>query len=429
MQYRINLFKYFVPWKPIISSFIIFKGVFELYSHLRQFRLISKKQDVSKFGFDQSKIEQGKVYSIDKLKSSALGIAYETIIRLITINFNIYSKIWTFAGSFLSQMVPTTTSLYLSQTVLFMTISSFLLLIFVKLPINYVDNFFIEKKFGFFKATVVKWIGFELFMAIIQLIIDVSAIIVLLKAYQFFNYKIEVFKLSVILFLLVCFIIFIYPTLSSLFSNQKELPENELRNSIEEFTIKQNFKLKNIYIETSSTSSHLNASVEGNPFKGSIYIGDTLINSFSQQETLAVIAHELGHVKFYHKIKGTGLFLIEWVVLLSLGKLLYEKDSIYTNFGFKNKPIFIGFLIVSQILIPFDLVFKILKNKIAQNFEYQADIFAVDCCYDESLKKALIRLTDQNLSTTSNDWLYSYLYLTHPSKIDRLINIDKNGIK
>ncbi|KAI5950271.1 STE24 [Candida jiufengensis] len=340
-------------WKPLISSFVVFKGIFELCLQKRQFQKISKNHEVTTniHGFDQLKIEKGIQYSLLKLKFNGFKIIYESIIDLIFVKFNLYYKIWSVCAWLSKQnnVVVENQTIYLSQTILFITLSSFLILLFKKLPMNYIENFQIEKKLGFFKSGILKWIMFEFLMTLLQLFIDILGIIVCLKSFQFFNFKIEIFKLSIITILFGCFILFIYPILSSFITKQNELPEGELRIKIETFTEKQTFKLKKIYVaEVSSTTSHSNASVEGNP------------------------------------------------------------------------------LSVKKISIPIDLIFKILKNYLQQNFEYQADSFATTCGYKESMKNALIRLTDQNLSNTSDDWLYSSLYSTHPSKIDRLNAIDKN---
>ncbi|KAI5955945.1 hypothetical protein KGF54_001447 [Candida jiufengensis] len=424
------MFKLF-SWKSLISSFVVFKGIFELYLQKRQFQKISKNHEITTNlqGFDQSKIAKGIQYSLLKLKFNGFKIIYESIIELIIVKFNLYYKIWSVSGWLLKQnnVVVENQTIYLSQTILFITLSSFLILIFEKLPMNYIDYFKIEKKFEFFKSGILKWIMFECSMTLLQLFIDILGIIVCLKSFQLFNFEIEIFKLSIITILFGCFVLFIYPTLSSFITKQNELPEGELRKKIEDFTKDQNFELKKIYVaEVSSTTSHSNASVEGNPLSGSVHLTDTLVDSFTDKEILAVVAHELGHVKFGHRVKGMILVYVEIIISLSVLKLFYNDDSIYRSFDFNNKPIFIGHLIVKKISIPIDLIFKILKNYLQQNFEYQADSFATNCGYKESIKNALIRLTDQNLSTTSDDWLYSSFYNSHPSKIDRLNAIDKN---
>ena len=78
-----------------------------------------------------------------------------------------------------------------------------------------------------------------------------------------------------------------------LFNKQKPLEEGELRNAINAFAAKTEFKLDNIFvIDGSKRSTKSNAYFSGIGSKKRIVLFDTLINNHTTEELVAVLAHE-----------------------------------------------------------------------------------------------------------------------------------------
>lgn len=61
-----------------------------------------------------------------------------------------------------------------------------------------------------------------------------------------------------------------------------------------------------------------------------------------------------------------------------------------------------------------------------RRFEFQADGFAKQLGYSESLKKGLIKLQKDNLSFPIFDKLYSGFFHSHPPLLERLAALDKS---
>ncbi len=87
------------------------------------------------------------------------------------------------------------------------------------------------------------------------------------------------------------------------------LPEGPLRTKIEEFATKTGFKLKNIYvIDGSKRSTKANAYFSGFGPKKRIVLYDTLLKELSEEEIVAVLAHEIGHYKKKHVLMSLIFF-------------------------------------------------------------------------------------------------------------------------
>ena len=93
-----------------------------------------------------------------------------------------------------------------------------------------------------------------------------------------------------------------------LFNKQTPLEAGQLREKIEEFATRTGFKLRNIYvIDGSKRSTKANAYFSGFGPKKRIVLYDTLMKEFSDEQIVAVLAHEIGHYK--KNMSSLALFL------------------------------------------------------------------------------------------------------------------------
>ena len=90
-----------------------------------------------------------------------------------------------------------------------------------------------------------------------------------------------------------------------MFNKFKPLEDGELKNKINAFAEKVNFPLSKIDVmDGSRRSSKANAYFSGLGKNKRIALFDTLIEKHSVDELVAIIAHEVGHYKKKHNIKG-----------------------------------------------------------------------------------------------------------------------------
>lgn len=116
------------------------------------------------------------------------------------------------------------------------------------------------------------------------------------------------------------FMMILYPeVIAPLFDKYSPLPDGELKQKIEELAASLKFPLYKLFIvEGSKRSSHSNAYLYGFHKHKRIVLFDTLIKGYCKKddgdsdkdcgcetnEILAVLAHELGHWKHNHTLKG-----------------------------------------------------------------------------------------------------------------------------
>lgn len=125
------------------------------------------------------------------------------------------------------------------------------------------------------------------------------------------------------------FMMILYPeVIAPLFDKYSPLPDGELKQKIEELAASLKFPLYKLFIvEGSKRSSHSNAYLYGFHKHKRIVLFDTLIKGYCKKddsdankdcgcetnEILAVLAHELGHWKHNHTLKG---FLLSQVNII-----------------------------------------------------------------------------------------------------------------
>ena len=183
---------------------------------------------------------------------------------------------------------------------------------------------------------------------------------------------------------------------------------------------------KVLQVDASKRSGHSNAYFTGFGKQKRVVLFDTLLEQLSKEEILAVLAHELGHMKKKHILKrmllmaGIALFycwlahaLVNWQGLPMLVGI--EEPSFYAR-------IVILFFLSGILTFPLTPLFSILSRK----DEYEADRFATDLHgSSEDLATALIQMCKENLSNLHPHPIYARFYYSHPPVVDRVKNLRK----
>ncbi|XP_026674344.1 CAAX prenyl protease 1 homolog isoform X2 [Ceratina calcarata] len=316
----------------------------------------------------------------------------------------------------------------------------------VYLPLTIYSTFVVEQKHGFNKETPLFFAKDQLLKFVVSEAIAVpllSAVIWIIKnGGDYFFLYLWIFLIAATLFLMI-----LYPeVIAPLFDKYTALPDGELRKRIEELAASIRFPLYKIFIvENSKRSSHSNAYLYGFHKHKRIVLFDTLVKEYYKpaedetatataeakgcetDEILAVLAHELGHWKYRHTLKGFVISQISLLTNLFLYAKLVDYEPMFRAFGFvDSRPTFIGVIIVTMyILIPFNVLLQFVTIVIARKFEFQADRFAKSLGHGPALKSSLIKLQKDNLGFPIFDKLYSTWHHSHPQFLERLDAINK----
>jgi len=291
----------------------------------------------------------------------------------------------------------------------------------INIPFSFYDSFVIEKKYGFNRMSIRTFITDHIKSWFIALLVGIPV----LGLITWFYYKTgENFWLYawVLITLFSVFINLFYSELIvPLFNKQSPLEPGTLRTAIEEFALKTGFKLKNIYvIDGSKRSTKANAYFSGFGPKKRIVLYDTLKNELTEEEIVAVLAHEIGHYKKKHV-----LLTLLFSVLLT-GFMLFLFSGVVNNpelsgaIGSHTTSFHLGLIVFGILYSPLSLVIGLLTNYISRKNEFAADRFVKENFKPEVLGEALKKLSVKNLSNMMPHPVYVFFHYSHPPLLSRL---------
>ena len=296
----------------------------------------------------------------------------------------------------------------------------------IDVPFALYRTFVIEEKWGYNKTTkgtfacdrlkglLITCVLAGLFMPLILWIIHVagSALIPCLMGFSIF----------VILFVNLLVPVVILP----MFFTFTDLDEGELRTAIFAESEKTAIPVSQIkVIDGSKRSSHSNAFVTGFGSFRKVVLFDTLMNTHSKDEILAIVNHELGHVAHMHVLKFAAISIVKLTIIFSLFSLVLNNPEILLSFGVNHTSAFMALLLFTTILDPFNFPLQFGEMYIIRKAEYEADAYACTYNHAEGLKSGLIILFKHNKGHLIVDPLWSALNNSHPTLIERLQAIDK----
>jgi STE24 endopeptidase len=293
-------------------------------------------------------------------------------------------------------------------------------------PFAVYSTFVIEEKFGFNKTTPSTFITDKLKGWLLSALIGGGILALVVWLYEISGNYFWLLAWGA-LSLFTIFMNMFYSTLIvPLFNKQKPLEEGELRDAIEQFAVKAKFKLDNIFIiDGSKRSSKANAYFSGIGPKKRVVLYDTLIDDHSTEELVAVLAHEIGHYKMKHNIRGMISNIVQSALMFFLLSLFIAKDSSVSTalaeaLGAKYASFYLGLLVFGILYSPLSMILGLWMNIVSRKDEYKADKFAAINYHAGPLISALKKLSVKNLSNLRPHPAYVFFYYSHPTLLQRL---------
>lgn len=303
------------------------------------------------------------------------------------------------------------------------------ILIFAKtiitLPFSIYSTFVIEERFGFNKTTpktfvldMVKGLG-------LGVIIGAPLLAGIL---YFFMYAGDLAWLyawgAVTAFTLI--MQYVAPTwIMPLFNKFTPLEEGELRTAIENYTDKVDFPLQGLFvIDGSKRSSKSNAFFTGFGKNKRVALYDTLIENHSVPELVAVLAHEIGHYKKKHIIKGMVTSIIQTGVMFFLLSVFLQAKGLFDAFYMDQMSVYVGLIFFGMLYAPIDMILSVFMQLISRKHEFEADAFAAKTTgKPQDMISTLKQLSKDNLSNLTPHWFYVFLNYSHPPVLERIRSI------
>ena len=355
-------------------------------------------------------------YTVTKTRFSRLPLLYDAALLLI----------WTLGGGleWLDQTVtayelnPVMTGIAVMLT--FLLVSSLL-----ELPFSIYSTFVIEERFGFNRTTIRTFIMDMIKGGLLAVILGVPLLWTVLwlmeKSGEFWW-----IYAWVVWTLFSLFIMWVYPSLiAPIFNKFEPLEEGDTLDRIKQLLQRCGFSSNGIFvIDGSKRSSHGNAYFSGFGRNKRIVFFDTLLKMLNDDELEAVLAHELGHFKKKHIIKGMLISIATTFVALWLLAWLMKNDWFYTALGINTPSTYMALLLFALVLPVFTFVLHPVLSLFSRKNEFEADAFAAQQTRADHLIQALVGLYKENASTLTPDPLYSAFYDSHPPAPVRIAHLN-----
>jgi len=174
-------------------------------------------------------------------------------------------------------------------------------------------------------------------------------------------------------------------------------------------------------MDGSRRSSKSNAYFSGLGKNKRIALFDTLIEKHGEDELLSIIAHEVGHYKKKHHIKGIIMGVIQTGIMFFLLSLFLNNEILFSAFKMENLSVYASLLFFSILYSPIELIMSFVGNAISRKHEFEADAFAKSSIgTGEYLIEGLKKLTVTNLGNLAPHALTVWLSYSHPPVLSRI---------
>ena len=399
-------------WFLIIIGLVIFNFIFsnilDYLNHRNWKDEIPKELD--KF-YNKKKYKKAKEYSISKNKISFISGSLSFTLTASLLIFNGYG--------FLNDIVIKIDSNFIASGLFFLIL--YILNTLISLPFSYYNTFVIEEKFGFNKTTKKTFFIDFLKSSFLTFIIGGALLFLALFLYDNFNNGFWLWLWLGLSLMMIFLNMFYADLIVPIFNKLTPLEDGELRNKIEKYSKKVGYLLKNIYIiDGSKRSTKANAFFSGLGPRKTIALYDTLVEKHTDNELVAVLAHEVGHYKKKHIFLGLILSILQIGLMTFIFELCLRLPEISQALGGLNSNFHLGLIGFSIIFSPISLLSGLIMNIISRKNEFEADAYAKETYSGKELALALKKLSVDSLSNIYPHPLYVFFHYSHPPLIKRL---------
>ena len=288
-------------------------------------------------------------------------------------------------------------------------------------PFSWYQTFVIEEKFGFNKMTQKTfWLdkvkGYVLTLLIGGILLAALIYLVMAMGSGFWVY----FWIIITVFILFLNV-FYTSLLLPLFNKLKPMEEGPLKESIQAYSEKVNFPLKNIFVmDGSKRSSKGNAFFSGLGKKKKVVLFDTLIEQHTTEELTAVFAHEVGHFKKKHIILGTVISILTiGLMLFLLSKMIFNSEVSWAMGG-DTTALHLNMMAFAILYTPVSRILGLFSNALSRKNEFEADQYAVTTYAGQPLIDGLKKLSSDHLSNLTPHPAYVFVHYSHPPLLERV---------
>lgn len=408
-------------YTKIFLSFLGVKIIIQNYLDLRNVRSIlkNKKSIPPEFSSVITEEEYKKNISYNLTK-----ISFGKKVR----TFNLFILLaWTMLGGLdllTAKLYSVTKTLWVNELLIFFSFGIINQLL--SLPFDIYNQFVIEEKFGFNKSTYKLFFMDQIKGLVLSALIGgpiIMAVMAFLKTYPETWWVYSFITIAAFQLLLV----YLYPTvIAPLFNKFKPLENENIETEVKVLLDKTGFEAKGIFVmDASKRSGHGNAYFTGLGKQKRIVFFDTLLDQLAPKEIVSVLAHEIGHSKKNHIIKGIALSFVMLFLSFYLTHLALNSSAFLTGHGLNSIYLPTQLILISLVFPLYSFFLTPFFNFISRKNEFEADEFAAKTTDANDLISGLLNLYKHNLGNLTPDQIYSNFYHSHPPAAVRINHLRK----
>lgn len=294
----------------------------------------------------------------------------------------------------------------------------------ISLPFALYSTFSIEARYGFNKTTSKTFILDAIKGSLVSTLIGGPILALVIWLYQEFQESFWLYAWIVVS--VVSLFIFMFGTklILPLFNKLTPLDNGALKSAISKYCDSQGYSLKNLYVmDGSKRSTKANAFFSGLGRSKTIVLFDTLIEKLTQDEIVAVLAHEIGHYKKRHTLASFIASNFQTFAIFALFGWALQYDQLSVALGAKTPSFHLSALTFFILLTPLQILLGLINNSLSRRNELAADTFAAETFKRAPMRSALSKISTDSLSNLTPHPLYVAFNYTHPPLVERLRNV------
>ncbi len=207
-----------------------------------------------------------------------------------------------------------------------------------------------------------------------------------------------------------------------LFNTFTPLQPGELRDAIFAYAHAVRFPVDDVFImDGSKRSTKSNAFFTGFGKHKRIALFDTLVETHTVPELVAVLAHEVGHYKKRHIVQHMVLGIAHTGVMLFLLSVFLHHPGLFHAFYVQQPSIYAGLVFFGMLYAPVELLLSVGMQTVSRRHECEADAYATHTIADPAMMRHVLqKLAMHNLTNLTPHALYVFLHYSHPPILQRL---------
>lgn len=227
------------------------------------------------------------------------------------------------------------------------------------------------------------------------------------------------------------FLMFIKPVvIDPLYNDFTSLKDKQLEAQILHLADKADIPAERVYeVNMSEKTNALNAYVTGIGSNLRIVLWDTTLQKLETDETLFVMAHEMGHYVKHHLYFNLISSILLTFFGLFVGSILLRWCFVKFkhHFGWKKQDDIATFPMLLLIFSLLSFAISPFENAVSRYHEKDADKYAIELTNDkEAAIRAFQKLTVNGLSEVHPPTLVKWFRYGHPTMLERLIFMEEH---